>query len=59
MVEKACKKCKRITEKKECPNCKDSKLSKRWYGLLVVLEQDSEIAEEMELTPGKYALKVK
>jgi len=59
MVEKACRKCKLITEEKECPNCKTSKLSNRWYGLLVVLDEDSEINKEMGIKPGKYALKVK
>jgi len=59
MVEKACRKCKRITEEKNCPVCKTSKLSNRWYGLLVILEPDSEITKEMDIKPGKYALKVK
>lgn len=59
MVEKACPKCKIITEEKECPLCKSSKLSNRWYGLLIVLDDDSEITKEMEIKPGRYALKVK
>ena len=59
MVEKACMKCKRITEGKECPVCKTSKLSARWNGLLVVLEGDSELSKELGVEPGKYALKVK
>ena len=59
MVEKACIKCKRITEEKECPVCKTTKLSNKWYGLLVILDPDSEIAKAMNIEPGKYALKVK
>ncbi|MBD3312330.1 DNA-directed RNA polymerase subunit E'' [archaeon] len=59
MVQKACPKCKRIVEGKECPVCKNSKLSNRWYGLLVILDKDSELAKEMDMEPGKYALKVK
>jgi DNA-directed RNA polymerase subunit E" len=59
MVTKACTKCKRIVEGKKCPVCNDSKLSNRWYGLLVILDKDSEIAKEMDIEPGRYALKVK
>jgi len=59
MVEKACRNCKRIVEEKECPVCKDSKLSNRWNGLLIILDKDSEISKDMDIQPGKYALKVK
>lgn len=60
MVEKACLKCRRITEEKECPECKTTaKLSTRWNGLVVIIDKESELAKAMSLTPGKYALKVK
>ena len=59
MVEKACIKCKLITEEKECPACKNPKLSARWSGLLIVLDPNSELAKEVGVAPGKYALKVK
>ncbi len=60
MIEKACLKCKRIVTGKQCPICKTSKLSTKWKGLLIILDaKESKIAEKMNLTEGKYALKVK
>lgn len=59
MIEKACIKCKRITTAKACPECKNSKLSTRWNGLLIILDEESELAKNSGLKPGKYALKVK
>ncbi len=59
MSEKACMKCHLITEEKECPRCKTSKLSNRWSGLFIVLDNESELAKETGFTIGKYALKVK
>ena len=53
-------KCRKITEEKECPDCKTtSKLSTRWNGLVVIIDKESELAKAMSLAPGKYALKVK
>ena len=61
MVEKACKKCKRITTKRKCPTCGSQELSMHWVGLLIILDPDkSEIAKEMKIEmPGRYALKVR
>ena len=60
MTEKACLKCKRIVTGRQCPICKTSKLSTKWKGLIVILDaKDSKIAEEMGVTEGRYALKVK
>jgi DNA-directed RNA polymerase subunit E" len=59
MVDKACPKCKVVTDAKVCPVCGNAKLSAKWNGLLVIYDADSEIAKAMELAPGRYALKVK
>ncbi|MDO5852029.1 MAG: transcription elongation factor subunit Spt4 [Methanobacteriaceae archaeon] len=59
MVEKACMKCKKITEDDVCPICNE-KTSSNWSGLLIIIDPDtSEIAETLNMTtPGRYALKV-
>ncbi len=59
MVEKACPKCKVITEESKCPICGSTKLSTKWSGLLIITSAESEIAKEMGIKPGKYALQVK
>jgi len=60
---KACKNCGMIiTSKTEiCPNCKTSRLSDEWHGLVVIIKpKKSVIAEKLMIkTPGKYALKVR
>ena len=59
MIEKACIKCKRITGTKTCSECKTSKLTTKWNGLLIVLDEESNIGKLSGLKPGKYALKVR
>ncbi|MFA5406402.1 MAG: transcription elongation factor subunit Spt4 [Candidatus Nanoarchaeia archaeon] len=59
MVDKACVKCKAVTDAKTCPVCGNPKLSAKWNGLLMIYDENSDIAKAMELKPGKYALKVK
>lgn len=60
MVEKACKKCRRIVTGDVCPNCKDSELTKSWEGYIIVTDPSGEVAKAINATdPGKYALKIK
>jgi DNA-directed RNA polymerase subunit E" len=60
-VEKACKRCKRITTEKQCPICKGQELTPNWRGLVVIINPEkSEIAKQLNVElPGKYALKVR
>ena len=59
-VQKACKKCSRITEEDVCPFC-GGQTSKEWQGYLVVVDYTkSEIAQRMGITTnGKFALRVR
>ena len=61
MVDKACKKCKRITNKRQCPICKGQELTPHWRGLVVILDPEkSDIAKKLNIElPGEYALKVR
>lgn len=61
MVDKACKKCKRITSEKKCPVCGSQELTNRFRGVVVIFNvEKSEIAKEMHIEiPGEYALKVR
>ena len=60
--EMACRKCKRVTTEKVCPNieCKSSDLTPDWNGVvLIVNHETSEIANTLKITGnGKYAVKV-
>lgn len=60
MVEKACRTCHRLTEKRECPVCKTKELTENWQGVVIVFKpEESEIAKELNFeSPGKYAVKV-
>lgn len=60
MVEKACKKCRRIVEGDVCPVCKEANLTASWKGFLLILDpNNSELAKKLDITlPGKYALKL-
>lgn len=60
-VEKACKRCKRITTAKQCPICKSQELTPNWRGLVVILDPEkSEMAKQLNIeVPGEYALKVR
>ena len=60
MTEKACKMCKRLLKGNVCPACKNSDLTSNWKGVLVVFDQNSEIAKEACITAaGKYAVRTK
>ncbi len=60
MVEKACKKCRRIVTGDVCPVCTESILTKSWEGYIYLTQlEGSEVAKEIGAnTPGKYALKI-
>ena len=60
-TEKACKKCKRISEEKQCPTCGSQDFTIHWRGVVTIIDPDkSEIAKKIGITmPGKYALKVR
>lgn len=60
MPEKACKNCRRLVKGNVCPICKTSDLTKSWKGILIVINPDSDIARQAEITePGRYAIRVK
>jgi DNA-directed RNA polymerase subunit E" len=58
--EMACRKCKRVTTEKVCPNCKSSDLTPDWNGVVLVVDPtNSEISKTLAITQkGKYAIKV-
>ena len=60
MVLKACTHCSHLTEKEQCPLCKNP-TSSNWSGLLIVTNvEESEVAQELGITePGEYALRVR
>ncbi len=61
MTELACRNCKFINVNTEvCRNCGSTKLTKEWYGYLVIIDPEkSMIAKKLGIkVPGKYALKV-
>ncbi|OGI16122.1 hypothetical protein A3K63_02525 [Candidatus Micrarchaeota archaeon RBG_16_49_10] len=53
-----CRKCKRFTHERECPNCKIKDLSASWKGLAIINDPEgSEIAQVLQIkTGGSYAL---
>ena len=57
---KACTHCSLLTEKEQCPLCKNP-TSSNWSGLLIVTDpEESEVAKELGSTePGEYALRVR
>lgn len=58
---RACKKCKTLTEEKNCPVHGDEKTSTDWYGFLLVSEPgESTIANQAGIQRvGMYAIKVR
>jgi len=58
MVKKACKHCRKITDKHVCPICGSNELSARWRGLAVIINPPkSDIAKKLEIDQkGEYAL---
>ena len=60
MVLYACTHCSLLTEKQQCPECKNP-TSSNWSGLLIITNvEESEVAQELGITePGEYALRVR
>lgn len=58
---RACKKCKTLTEERNCPIHGDEKTSDDWYGFLMITEPgESTIAHKADIErPGMYAIKVR
>lgn len=57
----ACRRCKRLVPRdaKRCPYCGSTDLTKEWFGLVIILDKNSMLAEKLELDIGEYALKVR
>ena len=60
MALKACTDCSLLSEKEQCPECKNP-TSSNWSGLLIVTDpENSDVAKELGITkPGEYALRVR
>lgn len=61
MVEKACRRCRYITDENVCPNCKSTDLSEDFSGLVIIFDpKNSIIAKAMKIeAKGRYAIKVR
>jgi len=61
MAKKACRSCKIIVEKNECPLCKKNQFSTSWKGRINIIDANkSEIAKKIGITiKGEYVLKVR
>jgi DNA-directed RNA polymerase subunit E" len=61
LTEKACRKCKFISNGPACPNCGSTDLSDDWSGLIVIIDPAaSEVAKKMGITKaGRYAIRVR
>lgn len=58
-MENACRICKVLTDKNECPICKAKDLTKNWKGVIIIYDPESELAKKTgHSVPGKYALQV-
>ncbi len=52
-----CRNCRMFTTEKVCPHCKSTNLSSSWKGVAIILDVNSEIAKQLNVSdPGKYAL---
>lgn len=57
--EKVCVHCKRFVEGDVCPACKTSEFTRRWEGMVIIIDPDSDIARALEINaPGKYAISI-
>lgn len=61
VLDKACRKCKRIVKGATCPACNVADFTRTWKGILVVNDpNESEVCQLLGITaPGRYALWVK
>jgi DNA-directed RNA polymerase subunit E" len=54
-----CRNCRRFTTEKVCPSCKSTNLSTSWKGMVIILDEKSEVAKALNISEtGKYALYV-
>lgn len=60
MKERACRKCRRLTNEPRCPVDGSTDLSDEWSGLIVVLDAArSQVAQALGAkSPGRYAFTV-
>lgn len=60
MKKKACRECKILVLKDNCPRCDGSSFVTNWKGRIIVLDYEkSQIAQKMNLGgDGEYAIKV-
>ena len=60
MAKYACTHCSLLTDKQQCPKCRNP-TSSNWSGLLIVTNpEESEVARELGITKaGEYALRVR
>ncbi len=55
---KACKICKRLSDKNVCPACGND-TTQNFQGIIVIFDVESDVAKKMNITsPGKYAIRV-
>jgi len=54
---KVCVHCKRFVNGDVCPACKTSEFTRRWAGIVVIIDPESDIAKTLDIhAPGKYAV---
>ncbi|MCL4328493.1 MAG: DNA-directed RNA polymerase subunit E'' [Candidatus Thermoplasmatota archaeon] len=60
-VYRACKKCKSLTDAKNCPHHPEERTTTEWFGFVFVESpEESVIAQESGLkSKGRYAIKVR
>ncbi|MCS7132287.1 MAG: transcription elongation factor Spt4 [Nitrososphaeria archaeon] len=57
--ERACRSCRRLTTKNVCENCGSSNLTSNFMGLIIIFDEErSEIAKELGLRNGAYAIRI-
>ncbi len=59
---KACKNCKALvpTEQEVCPVCGGSSFVDEWEGMVIIIDENSEIAQLMGVRkPWRYAINLK
>ncbi|MCD6368371.1 MAG: DNA-binding protein [Thermoproteales archaeon] len=59
---KACRNCKRLVRQNvdKCPDCGSRDLTQEWFGLAIIISDDSLLKQKLELSKtGKYTLKVR
>ncbi len=56
---RACRNCRRLTTELRCPYC-GSETTTDWHGYVFILNKElSQIAQEMNLENGEYAIRVR